>query len=255
MIRSTLVSVFLLWPACAYAQSLTKHFEASAKRERPAAIVLLEKRIEDRKSLLEAAKRGPINQAKNDYSSSTTPDGKVLHNFTFRTAADRKDVTVRYQKQFADASRDIKDVKAETAWPCLAKPIRELEVGDFVWLQGEYRIALKESEAAAWIEKLDRENPGNFFLSGVNLSRYADDKTIDFIDEKNDVVLWVKGTKAKPDSLRVSSSIGQTLYELELISAEQLTKELPAGVRILKLGVSVATDMERDLPTPEVIKK
>ncbi len=255
MIRSVLLATLLLWPVGVFAQTLVERFEAAAKRERPAAITLLEKRIEDRKSLLEAAKRGPINQPKNDYSASTTPDGKLLHNFTFRTAADRKDVTTRYQKQLSDATRDLKDIKAETAWPCISKSIRQLEVGDFIWLSGEYRIALKESESTAWIESLDRENPGSFFLTAADLSRYADDKTIDFIDPKNDTLLWVKGTKTKPDSLRVTTSIGQTLYELELISLEQINKELPAGVRILKITAAPANESESDLPTPGVSKK
>jgi hypothetical protein len=255
MIRYALSALLLLTPAVAFAQTLAERFEASAKRERSAAISHLEKRIEDRKSLVEAAKRGLINQPKNDYSSATAPDGQILHNFTFRTAADRKDQTTRYQKQLTDASRDLKDLKAETAWPCSAKSIRELEVGDFVWLEGQFRIALKETENSAWIEKLDRDNPGSFLLTGADLSRYADDKLIDFIDAKHEVLFWVKGTRPKPESLRVNSTSGQTLYELQMISAEQLTKQLPAGIRILKLAAPSAADLEQDLPTPEAAPK
>lgn len=254
MNRSLLLALTLLWPALARAQALGERFEAAAKREQSAAISLLEKRIDDRKSLLEAAKRGPINQAKNDYSPATTPDGKVLHNFSFRTAADRKEVTTRYQKQLTEAARNLKDIKASTAWPLPAKSIRQLEVGDFVWLQGEYRLLYKESDAAAWIEKQDAADPGGFFLTGADLSRYADDKAIDFVDPKKEFAFYVKGTKAKPDSLRLHNSEGHTLYELEMISLDQLTKMLPAGVRIQKISATPEDDSEQDLPTPGVIK-
>lgn len=256
MTRTVLCTMLLLAPALACAQTLTERFEAAAKRARPAAISSLEKRIEERKSLVEAAKRGPINQPKNDYSSTTAPDGQVLHNFVFRTSADRKELTSRYQKQLTDASRDLKDLKAQTAWPCLTKSLRDVEVGDFVWLEGEYRIALKESEEAAWIEKADRQSPECFFLTGADLSRYADDKAIDFVDAKQEVAFFVKNTRLKPDSLRVVGASGKTLYELEMLSAEDLTRELPAGVRILKIGgASAADDSKNDLPTPAVSKR
>lgn len=248
-----LLAIFLLTPGPLCAQTLAERFEASARRQRPAALAQLESRIEDRKSLLEAAKRGPINRLENGYSSSTTPDGQILHNFTFRTAADRKEVTGRYQKQLADATRDVKDVKAETAWPCLAKSIRELEVGDFVHLPGEHRIALKESDAAAWIERVDDDAPGCFYLTGADFSRYADEKAIDFLDAGNERVFWVKGTRSRPDSLRISSTLGQTLYELEMISVKELERRLPQGVRVLLVHAATPSD-EEDLPTPEPVK-
>lgn len=255
MLRAATLLTLLLTPTLASAQSLAERFEAAVKKARPAAITDLEKRLEDRKSLVEAAKRGPINQPKNDYNSSTAPDGHTLHNFYFRTAADRRDITARYQKQLADATRDLKDLKADTAWPCVNKSLREVEVGEFICLAGEYKIALKESDDAAWIEKTNASSPECFLLTGADLSRYADDKPIDFIDAKADLIFEVKGTRPAPESLRLSPAAGKTLYELEMHSAEQLTKQLPAGVRILKLGAPLAADLEKDLPTPEVLKK
>lgn len=251
----TLFLAPLLTPALTRAQSLAERFEASARKARPAATTFLEKRIDDRKSLAEAAKRGPINQAKNDYFPSTAPDGQVLHNFSFRTAADRRDLTARYQKQLTDATRDLKDLKAETAWPCMCKTLHEVEVGEFIYLSGEYKITLKESDAVAWIEKTNAQAPECFLLGGADLSRYADDKAIDFVDAKADLIFEVKGTRPAPESLRLPLGAGKTLYELEMLSDEQLTKQLPAGVRILKLGAPLAADLEKDLPTPEVLKK
>jgi hypothetical protein len=255
MYWSAFAAFLLLCPACACAQTIAERFEFSAKKQRPAAIKLLEERIEDRRLLLDAAKRGPINQAKNDYSKVTAPDGQVLHNFSFRTAADRRDVTARYQKQLSDAARDLKDLKSETAWPCPIKALSEVEVGDFICLAGEYRIAFKEGDSAAWIEKSDPAGPACFYLHGADLSRYADNKEIDFVDAKNEVVFFVRGTRTKPDSLRVSGTIGQTLYEIEMVSFEELMRQLPAGVRVLKMHGARSEETERDLPTPVVSKK
>lgn len=244
-----------MWSSSAFAQTLADRFEVSAKKQRAAVINLLEERVEERKKLFEAARRGLINQPKNDYHKSNTPDGQVLHNFSFRSAADRKDVSARYQKQVSETSRDLKDVKNETAWPCPAKSLQECEVGDFVWLRGEFRIVLKETDQSAWIEKADHEAPQCFYLIGADFSRYADDKAIDFIDAKNEVVFYVRDTRLKPDSLRVSSGVGQTLYELEMVAVDALARQLPAGVRILKVGAVPASESEKDLPTPGIWKK
>lgn len=248
-----LLVLFLLVPGSLYAQTLVERFEASAMRQRPTAIAQLERRVEDRKSLYEAAKRGPINRPENGYSSSTTPDGQVLHNFSFRSAADRKEVSGRYQKQLANATRDLKEVKSGIAWACLAKSIRELEVGDFVHLQGEFRILFKESNTAAWIERAN-DDADCFYLTGADFSRYADGKAIDFRDAGNERLFWVKGTRQRPDSLRTSFSSGQTFYELEMLTAKDLQDRLPQGVRIAIIH-TVTPDDEVDLPTPEAVRK